>query len=162
MKIQAQIVRLTSITTVLGNVRAIASDERSFDCLESRRAGCLVCADVLVSNYAAHVEPRLLAPIVDDAVLLLSEADLHLTQLVLTLLCDLLRAWPPSATGASTLAGHLIKQLWPQLHTLVLSAWLQGAAMHALQQLVAQLALNRFALVPFQELLQARVSRTHT
>lgn len=121
----------------------------------------LSISDVLVANYAAHVEPRVFEPIVSDAVLLLNDADLYLTQLVLTLLCHLLRAWPPSAAGAPALAAHLIKQLWTQLPTLVLSAWLQGAAMHALQRLVAQLALNRFSLVSFQELLQAR-SLTHS
>lgn len=101
----------------------------------------------LVRNYASHPQFKgLHEVIVDELSRIVSESDLHLSQLALSLTALLLEADPASAKPVR-------EKLYPQVLLLVQSALLQGQALDGLTKLFAALVRGHQSVFSFADML---------
>lgn len=107
----------------------------------------LQCLDVLVKHYGSNLSPTMISDTMKEMPPLISENDLHVSQLTLNLLTSL------SSINKANMAS-VSMDIMPQILLLVQSPLLQGGALQALLeflQAVVQLGINKLG---FRDLLQ--------
>ncbi|XP_018011148.1 cullin-associated NEDD8-dissociated protein 1 [Hyalella azteca] len=118
------------------------------------RLSTLVLLDTLLQNYSHAITTQMLAEVVLELPSLISESDLHVTQLTLSLLCTVTRH---NTACLAPLSPHLLP---PLLH-LVRSPLLQGTCLRSLQDLFECLVRARIPGLSYQELLGHLLSPLH-
>lgn len=111
----------------------------------------LQCLDVLVKNYGSSLNTAMINDMMKEMPPLISENDLHVSQLTLNLLTSISAIHKSSMVSVTT-------EILPQILILVQSPLLQGGALHALLdfiQAVVRLGLNKLS---FKDLLQMLIT----
>lgn len=114
----------------------------------------LVLLDTLLRNYSQALTTAMLAEVVLELPDLVSEGDLHVTQLTLSLLCTVTRQ---HTACLGPLVGHLL----PPLLQLVRSPLLQGGCLRSLQDLFEALVRSRIPGLSYQDLLTHLLAPLH-
>eukprot|EP01103_Thecamoeba_quadrilineata_P012984 TRINITY_DN3476_c0_g1_i1.p1 TRINITY_DN3476_c0_g1~~TRINITY_DN3476_c0_g1_i1.p1 ORF type:complete len:1239 (+),score=374.55 TRINITY_DN3476_c0_g1_i1:53-3718(+) len=111
----------------------------------------LVALDTLMTHRGAADVSGLSAKILSQLAPLISEADLHLSHLALTLTVDILKINPSAAS-------QVRDTLYPQIQALIQSPLLQGLSLESLLALHAQLVQIRLDKFGFEVLLENLLS----
>ncbi|KAF2360885.1 TATA-binding protein interacting (TIP20) [Trinorchestia longiramus] len=114
----------------------------------------LLLLDTLVQNYSQSLTTAMLSQVVMELPNLISESDLHVTQLTLSLLCTVTRQ---NTACLAPLSSHLL----PSLLHLVRSPLLQGGCLRSLQDLFECLVRARIPGLSYQELLAHLLAPLH-
>jgi len=160
-RLKNEITRLTavkSVTLIAGSPLHINLSVILSDCVtvlasflrknhRALRLATLQCLDVLVNNYGANMQDKLFDDILKELSSLISESDLHVSQLSLTLLTSVCRMTKSSMT-------HVTNDILPQILLLIRSPLLQGAALQAMLEFFQALVVTSNKGVSFSELFQ--------
>ncbi|XP_049773388.1 cullin-associated NEDD8-dissociated protein 1 [Schistocerca cancellata] len=111
----------------------------------------LTLLDVLVRNYSNALNSELLDKVIVELSPLLSEADLHIAQLTLTLLTSIAELHPAALTRVSD-------AILPEILTLVKSPLLQGAALNSMLEFFEALVKAELPGLGFRDLLSMLVA----
>ena len=109
------------------------------------RLSTLQCLDVLVRNYGSNMTPVTYEEILKELAALISENDLHVSQLSLALLTSICHINKSSTAIVS-------RDILPQIIVLIRSPLLQGAALQAMIELFQALVVTGNSAVGFPEL----------
>ena len=109
------------------------------------RLSTLQCLDVLVRNYGSNMTPVTYEEILKELAALISENDLHVSQLSLALLTSICHINKSSTAIVS-------RDILPQIIVLIRSPLLQGAALQAMIELFQALVVTGNSAVGFREL----------
>lgn len=112
----------------------------------------LILLDTLIKNYSNAMNPVLLVVVLDELPPLVSENDLHIAQLTLSLLCTV------CATHPTTMADLQRTTLLQQVLALARSPLLQGAALNSMLELFQALVKTGLPGLSYQELLHLLVA----
>ena len=138
-------VNIDSILTV--TVQKLASFLRRVD--RSLKTSSINSLNSLVGNYGDTAAFKgLHVTIVDELGRLVTEADLHLSQMALSLAARVLEAEPACARSVKEV-------LYPQAIRLIQSSLLQGNALESLTKLFAQLVRGKYESFSFKEILES-------
>lgn len=114
------------------------------------RLSTLQCLDVLVKNYGQSMTTVMFDEIMKELSSLISENDLHVSQLSLALLSSICQISQASVAGVS-------KDILPQILVLIRSPLLQGTALQAMMDFFQALVTSGNTDVGFRELYQMLV-----
>lgn len=160
-RLKNEITRLTAVkavTMIAGSPLKINLSPILADCVpilasflrknhRALRLGTLQCLDVLVEHYGVAMSPNMFADILKELGNLISENDLHVSQLSLALLKSVCLV-----NVAAMSAIH--KDILPQIITLIRSPLLQGAALQAVMDFFQVLVVTGNPGVDFQSLFE--------
>ena len=107
------------------------------------RLATLSCLDALFQAYSSSIQPAQYKAVLDELPPLISDMDLHISQLVLLLLCTIVDISPKSITQANVL---------PNIFTLLLSSLLQGNALTAALQFLSKLVTLKLPGLDFDNI----------
>ncbi|KAG8318776.1 SCF complex assembly, partial [Homalodisca vitripennis] len=111
------------------------------------KLGTLTLLDTLVNNYSSALNSELLNKVLTELPPLLSESDLHIAQLTLTLLTSIARLQP------SALANTQDPAIMPEILNLAKSPLLQGAALASMLEFFQAVVKANLPGLSYQELL---------
>lgn len=145
-RLRNEITRLTAVRAVTLIARSPLKIDINFilpDCVpllagylrknhRDLRLAALNCLNAFFQNYTSAMNEELYKTVMDELAVLISDSDLHISQLVLTLLGTVMDISPSSIKEIHT-------SILPNTLTLVLSSLLQGSAMTACLQFFAKL-----------------------
>ncbi|XP_036388110.1 cullin-associated NEDD8-dissociated protein 2 [Megalops cyprinoides] len=108
----------------------------------------LTTLNVVVKNYSDSLKPPMIESVLNELPSLISESDMHVSQMALTLLTCMAKVCPSSLSkiGASIL---------PEVFTLIHSPLLQGGALGAILEFLQALVVTKASNMGFNELLKA-------
>jgi len=111
------------------------------------KLGTLILLDTLVNNYSSTLNSDLLNKVLTELPPLLSESDLHIAQLTLTLLTSISRLQPAALTTCRE------PPIMPQVLSLAKSPLLQGAALSSMLEFFQAIVKANLPGLSYQELL---------
>lgn len=112
----------------------------------------LTLLDVLVNNYSSTLTSDLLNKVLTELPPLLSESDLHIAQLTLTLLTSIAKLQPAALANLNEPA------ILPEILTLAKSPLLQGAALNSMLEFFQALVQAGLPGLSYKELLAMLIS----
>lgn len=107
----------------------------------------LTLLDSLVRNYSVTLSPDMISIVMKELPPLISETDLHISQLTLNLLTSISRVHPQSLSLVSS-------AILPEILVLVRSPLLQGGALNAMLEFFQALVASNLPGLGFRDLLQ--------
>uniref|UniRef100_A0A131XVQ6 Putative tata-binding protein-interacting protein n=1 Tax=Ixodes ricinus TaxID=34613 RepID=A0A131XVQ6_IXORI len=160
-RLRNEITRLTTVkalTRVAGSRLHIELSPMLPDCVpvlssflrKNQRAlklATLTLLDTLVRNYSSSLSPEMVSTVMRELPPLISEADLHISQLTLQLLTSMSRVHQQSLSLVSS-------AILPEILVLVRSPLLQGGALTAMLEFFQALVASNLPGLSFNELLQ--------
>jgi len=111
------------------------------------RLSTLACLDIVVRSYGSSMSDSMLNDILRELPALISESDLHVSQLSLSLLTSVCQVSPSSMTKVHD-------AIIPQIMMLLRSPLLQGAALNSMMEFFQALVATQTPSLGFRELLQ--------
>lgn len=111
------------------------------------KLGTLAALDILVQNYSDSVTPPMMEAVLAELPALISESDMHVSQMAISFLTTLARVHPSSLTTVST-------AILPELLLLVRSPLLQGGALAAMLLFFQALVSTGTAGLGYMDLLR--------
>ncbi|KAI1900005.1 hypothetical protein AGOR_G00067760 [Albula goreensis] len=108
----------------------------------------LSALNVIVQNYSDSLKPPMLEAVLSEMPALISESDMHVSQVALTLLTCMAKVCP---SALSKIGGSIL----PEVFALVHSPLLQGGALGAIQDFFQALVVTKVSNMGFNELLKA-------
>lgn len=115
------------------------------------KLGTLTLLDTLVRNYSSSMNPELLNKVIVELSPLLSEADLHIAQLTLTLLTSIAELHPSALARVSD-------AILPEILILAKSPLLQGAALNSMLEFFQALVKAGLPGLEYRDLLAMLVA----
>ncbi|XP_039627059.1 cullin-associated NEDD8-dissociated protein 2 [Polypterus senegalus] len=107
----------------------------------------LMALDTIIKNYGSCLKPNMIESILSELLPLIDESDMHISQMAVSLLTCLARAYPSSF---SKISGSIL----PEIFHLVHSPLLQGGALNAILDFFQVLVVAQAGSMGFSELLQ--------
>ncbi|XP_064480368.1 cullin-associated NEDD8-dissociated protein 1-like [Ornithodoros turicata] len=160
-RLRNEITRLTTVkalTKVAGSPLKIDLSPILVDCIpvlasflrKNQRAlklATLTLMDSLVKNYSTNLSADMISIVMKELPPLISESDLHISQLTLNLLTSISRVRAQSLTLVSS-------AILPEILVLVRSPLLQGGALNAMLEFFQALVASSLPGLSFKDLLQ--------
>ncbi|XP_029103479.1 cullin-associated NEDD8-dissociated protein 2 [Scleropages formosus] len=103
---------------------------------------------VLVTNYSDSLKPSMMESVVNELPALISESDVHVSQMAIALLTCMTKVCPSSLTK---IGGTVL----PEVLHLVHSPLLQGGALGAIVELLQALVVNKASNISYNELVKS-------
>ncbi|XP_023667069.1 cullin-associated NEDD8-dissociated protein 2 [Paramormyrops kingsleyae] len=108
----------------------------------------LTALTVLVTNYSDSLKPPMMESVVNELPALISENDMHVSQMAITLLTSMTKVCPSSLTKIGS-------NVLPEVLNLVHSPLLQGGALGAILEFFQVLVVTKASNIGYNELLKA-------
>uniref|UniRef100_A0A4W6DBK3 TATA-binding protein interacting (TIP20) domain-containing protein n=1 Tax=Lates calcarifer TaxID=8187 RepID=A0A4W6DBK3_LATCA len=119
------------------------------------KLGTLACLTALVTHHAAAIKPAALEPVLSELPALVDEADMHVSQVSVTLLTCMAKACPSSLAKISS-------SVLPGVFRLVHSPLLQGGALAAILDFMQALVLSKTSNLGYSQLLKSLTEPFHS
>nr|XP_009679427.1 PREDICTED: cullin-associated NEDD8-dissociated protein 1-like isoform X3 [Struthio camelus australis] len=107
----------------------------------------LTALDILVKNYSDSLKPAMIESVLTEVPALISENDMHVSQVAIMFLTTLAKVYPSSI---SKISGLVLAEIFQLVH----SALLQGGALNAIIDFFQALVLTKTATMGYSELLK--------
>ncbi|OXB55784.1 hypothetical protein ASZ78_014327 [Callipepla squamata] len=107
----------------------------------------LAALDVLVKNYSDSLKPAMIESVLTELPALISENDMHVSQVAITFLTTLAKLHP---SCISKITGSVLAEIFQLVH----SPLLQGGALNAIIDFFQALVLTKAATVGYSELMK--------
>uniref|UniRef100_A0A3B4FNB5 Cullin-associated NEDD8-dissociated protein 1-like n=1 Tax=Pundamilia nyererei TaxID=303518 RepID=A0A3B4FNB5_9CICH len=118
------------------------------------KLGTLACLTALVTHHAASIKPAALEPVLSELPTLVDESDMHVSQVSITLLTGMAKAYP------STLA-KISSSVLPGVFRLIHSPLLQGSTLEAILEYLQALVLSKTSNLSYRSQSSADGSIVH-
>ncbi|XP_026022470.1 cullin-associated NEDD8-dissociated protein 2 [Astatotilapia calliptera] len=118
------------------------------------KLGTLACLTALVTHHAASIKPAALEPVLSELPTLVDESDMHVSQVSITLLTGMAKAYP------STLA-KISSSVLPGVFRLIHSPLLQGSTLEAILEYLQALVLSKTSNLSYSQLLKSLMEPFH-
>ncbi|XP_030585995.1 cullin-associated NEDD8-dissociated protein 2 isoform X3 [Archocentrus centrarchus] len=112
------------------------------------KLGTLACLTAMVAHHAASIKPAALEPVLSELPALVDESDMHVSQVSITLLTCVARAYPSSLAKISS-------SVLPGVFRLIHSPLLQGSALEAILEFLRALVLSKTTNLSYSQLLKS-------
>jgi cullin-associated NEDD8-dissociated protein 1 len=167
-RLRNEITRLTAVRAVTLIARSPLKIDINFilpDCVpllagylrknhRDLKLASLNCLNAFFQNYTSAMNEALYKTVMHELAVLISDGDLHISQLVLTLLGTVMNISPSSIR-------EIHEAILPNIHSLVLSSLLQGSAMTACLSFFAKLVTLHLPGLGFDEIFALLTSRVY-
>ncbi|NXK49874.1 CAND1 protein, partial [Chauna torquata] len=107
----------------------------------------LTALDTLVKNYSDSLKPAMIESVLTELPALISENDMHVSQVVITFLTTLAKVYP---SCISKISGSVLAEIFQLVH----SPLLQGGALNAIIDFFQALVLTKTATMGYSELMK--------
>ncbi|XP_021265607.1 cullin-associated NEDD8-dissociated protein 1-like [Numida meleagris] len=107
----------------------------------------LAALDILVKNYSDSLKPAMIESVLTELPALISENDMHVSQVAITFLTTLAKGYP---SCVSKITGSVLAEIFQLVH----SPLLQGGALNAIIDFFQALVLTKAATVGYSELMK--------
>ncbi|XP_017287004.1 cullin-associated NEDD8-dissociated protein 2 [Kryptolebias marmoratus] len=112
------------------------------------KLGTLACVTALVTHHAARIKPAALEPVLNEIPPLVDESDIHVSQVSITLLTVMAKAFSSSLAKISS-------SVLPGVFRLIHSPLLQGGALGAILDFLQALVLSKASNLGYSQLLKS-------
>ncbi|XP_037535620.1 cullin-associated NEDD8-dissociated protein 2 [Nematolebias whitei] len=112
------------------------------------KLGTLACLTALVIHHAARIKPAALEPVLNEIPPLVDESDMHVSQVSITLLTVMAKAFSSSLAKISS-------SVLPGVFRLIHSPLLQGGALGAILDFLQALVLSKATNLGYSQLLKS-------
>lgn len=160
-RLRNEITRLTAVRAITQIARSSLKIDITFilnDCIpllagflrknhRDLRLATLYCLDALFQGYTSAMTGPLYKAVMEEIPTLISDNDLHISQLVLTLLCTVMNVSPASIIEVRS---YVLSNVFG----LVMSSLLQGSAMNACLEFFSKLVKLGLTGLGFQDIFQ--------
>uniref|UniRef100_A0A3Q2V1R4 TATA-binding protein interacting (TIP20) domain-containing protein n=1 Tax=Haplochromis burtoni TaxID=8153 RepID=A0A3Q2V1R4_HAPBU len=116
------------------------------------KLGTLACLTALVTHHAASIKPAALEPVLSELPTLVDESDMHVSQVSITLLTGMAKAYP------STLA-KISSSVLPGVFRLIHSPLLQGSTLEAILEYLQALVLSKTSNLSYRRQCESQLSQ---
>ncbi|NXE53806.1 CAND1 protein, partial [Casuarius casuarius] len=107
----------------------------------------LTALDILVKNYSDSLKPAMIESVLTELPALISENDMHVSQVAILFLTTLAKVYPSSI---SKIGGSILAEIFQLVH----SPLLQGGALNAIIDFFQALVLTKTATMGYSELMK--------
>uniref|UniRef100_A0A8C9F8K5 Cullin associated and neddylation dissociated 2 (putative) n=1 Tax=Pavo cristatus TaxID=9049 RepID=A0A8C9F8K5_PAVCR len=107
----------------------------------------LAALDILVKNYSDSLKPAMIESVLTELPALISENDMHVSQVAITFLTTLAKVYP---SCVSKITGPILAEIFQLVH----SPLLQGGALNAIIDFFQALVVTKAATVGYSELMK--------
>ncbi|XP_066859224.1 cullin-associated NEDD8-dissociated protein 1 isoform X3 [Anser cygnoides] len=107
----------------------------------------LTALDILVKNYSDSLKPAMIESVLTELPALISENDMHVSQVAITFLTTLAKVYP---SCISKISGSILTEIFQLVH----SPLLQGGALNAIIDFFQALVLTKTAAMGYSELMK--------
>ncbi|XP_074862145.1 cullin-associated NEDD8-dissociated protein 1-like [Carettochelys insculpta] len=111
----------------------------------------LTALDILIKNYSDSLKPAMIESVLTELPALISENDLHVSQVAIVFLTTLAKVYPSSL---SKISGSVLSELFHLVH----SPLLQGGALNAIIDFFQALVITKTANMGYAELMKQLTS----
>ncbi|XP_024063306.1 cullin-associated NEDD8-dissociated protein 1-like isoform X1 [Terrapene carolina triunguis] len=111
----------------------------------------LTALDILIKNYSDSLKPAMVESVLTELPALISENDLHVSQVAIVFLTTLAKVYPSSL---SKISGSVLSELFQLVH----SPLLQGGALNAIIDFFQALVITKTANMGYAELMKQLTS----
>uniref|UniRef100_A0A669B7D9 TATA-binding protein interacting (TIP20) domain-containing protein n=1 Tax=Oreochromis niloticus TaxID=8128 RepID=A0A669B7D9_ORENI len=118
------------------------------------KLGTLACLTALVTHHAASIKPAALEPVLSELPTLVDEGDMHVSQVSITLLTGMAKAYPSSLAKISS-------SVLPGVFRLIHSPLLQGSTLEAILEFLQALVLSKTSNLSYSQLLKSLMEPFH-
>lgn len=118
------------------------------------KLGTLACLTAMVAHHAASIKPAALEPVLSELPALVDESDMHVSQVSITLLTCVARAYPSSLAKISS-------SVLPGVFRLIHSPLLQGSTLEAILEFLRALVLSKTTNLSYSQLLKSLTEPFH-